>query len=155
GHADQRAITSVFRADWCALAVKLRDSEHFSIARDEERGITIALLGLAVSVKGPAPKLVNADELVRCLDERAEPPLYDLEGSYQIAVVEERDRRCTIFADHLASRPLYFAEPEGCMVIGTSGSDVLALGGIAPDLALEGVAGFLAVGYPLGEHTLL
>lgn len=155
GFTDRRTCRSVYSTDWCVLAARLRADEHLSIAKDDERGIVLALLGFAVVTDGQIPVQVQATDLIRRLNKDGEPVLEQLEGSWQIVVVDEQNRRFSVYADHLASRPLFYAQTGDRLVVSTSGREVLSLGSLKQHLSIEGVAGFLTVGYPLGPNTLL
>ncbi len=143
-------------APWGWVAARLRAAERFDVAR-HPFGTTIAILGLLVDASGVAPVLTSAEDLAALLGPDGagtfDPARF--EGSYQVLVIDERRRRVRLINDHLASRPLFHSHDVTPFCFGRSETEVAANLGRTPRVSLDGAAGFLANGYPLGPYTLV
>lgn len=140
---------------WGWAAARTRATERFSVAR-HEAGTTIAVLGLLVDTSRSVPSLTSATDLIELLGSDGGGPL-DLgrfEGSYQVLVIHERQRAVRLISDHLGSRPLFHSQDVTPVCFGRSEAEVTRLLGRAPRLSLDGAAGLLVAGYPLGSTTL-
>lgn len=154
GKLDDCIVQTVFASDWCRVSAEVRRGERFSVARDEERGVTLAILGMTVFIRGPVPKLANATDLIRRLDRNGEPPLLELEGAYQIVVIKERAREVCLFGDHLGSRPIVYTLYRKTLSFGATPRIALDLIGRPARMSVTGAIGFLTRGFPIAHRTL-
>lgn len=143
-------------SDWCWIEARPRPGERFSVSRDA-LGITLAILGHLIDTFVASDTPASADDLRSELGPDgafADRVLQRFEGSYQLLVIDEPKRAVRLIGDHLASRPLFHGRAGARIGFGRSEAEALQVLGLEPRLSFEGAAGFLAVGYPLGSHTL-
>ena len=143
-------------SDWCWIEARPRPDERVSVSRDA-RGVTIAILGHLIDTVVASGTPATADDLRAGLSPDgtfADRVLQRFEGSYQLLVIDEPQRTVRLFGDHLASRPLFHGSSGARVGFGRSEAEVQQVLGLEPRLSFAGAAGFLAVGYPLGSHTL-
>lgn len=142
--------------DWSWVAARTRPGERLSVSRDTA-GVTVALLGLLVDPDVAADAPVTAEGLrtrLRARDGAVGLDLDRCEGSYQVLVVDEPHHTLRLYSDHLSSRPIFHGRSGARFAFGRSESEVAWSLDRGPSLSFEGAAGFLAVGYPLGDLTL-
>jgi asparagine synthase (glutamine-hydrolysing) len=78
-----------------------------------------------------------------------------LDGSFHMAVWDERRREMVLASDRFGTRPLYLGRQGKSLVFAPQVQGVLASGKVGQELDPDGLAAFLAFGSPVGDHTLM
>ena len=78
----------------------------------------------------------------------------DYDGSFQIVIVDERNRRLYVLPDRLSTQPLYHSQQGGAIVIGPEVKALSTMLARTPRFSNDGVVGFLSVGYNIGTQTI-
>ena len=118
-----------------------------------ERGLV--LLHGALFRESPGPRRLTAADLLpaasagRLLEE-----LSDCDGSYAVAFLDRAARTLLLVGDRLGAHPICYGQRNGVFAFGPEAKAVLTLAGLEPRISREGLLGFLACGYVLGERTL-
>jgi hypothetical protein len=148
-------VRLVIADDWCVLMAVVRAGDRLTVARDDRRGRLLSVLGGPVWVDEKATTLPDAAGLLARMSDNEDLPTAELEGSYSLVLVRTTSRSVHVVSDHLGSRHVYWTTAKNRLGLGPTPGSAAALAGIVPKLSAQGAAGFLAVGYPLGGHTLL
>ena len=76
-------------------------------------------------------------------------------GHFNIVVYEKIERRLTIVADHLASKPMYYLREEDCLYFGSEKRSILALTRARPAIDPVGLLQPFAHLHNLGDRTYI
>lgn len=80
----------------------------------------------------------------------------DLDGMFAFAIWDAAGRRLTLARDRTGIKPLYYAElPEGGVVFASELSSLLAHGGLATELSVEGLTSYFFSDYVHPPHTMV
>lgn len=151
---DEEREAVLLDTDWAWIAVRSRPTDRVSSSRDEAMGRTVAVLGSLIDVSASVPRPTSAAELLAGGYPLPAEHLRRFEGDYQVLVIDEPRRTIRLIGDHLGSRPLFYSDTPGPSAFGRSESEVVSLLGRDARLSSQGVAGFLAIGFPVGGLTL-
>jgi len=154
GEAAMTPASIISAAGWYELAVMRRKGDLFDVARDGEKDLIVALYGVAVWLGETTRRQATAECILSRIVEGTEVAAH-LDGSFQLAVVDGTRREVRLISDHLASVPLFYSHLGRRLAFAPSGRGAGAILGRRPRLSLPGAIGYLTVGYPLGDRTML
>ncbi len=78
-----------------------------------------------------------------------------LEGSFHIALWDDRNQELALVSDRFGTRPIYWTRLGERLVFAPQVQGILASGGLEHDMDPDGLAAFLAFGSPVGNSTLM
>lgn len=123
------------------------------IIREEASGLLVVVQGAALSSVKPY-RQISATEILESYRLDGLKSWEDLEGSFMIALVDQRQCRLHIVNDRLGQLPLLCAKGPGWFCFGSQAKAIFPVTDLEPKLSKEGVIQFLATGYPLGETSM-
>jgi asparagine synthase (glutamine-hydrolysing) len=96
----------------------------------------------------------DTEVLLHLYADKAETMLAELRGMYAFVIWDQRRRRIFAARDPLGIKPLYYADDDRFLRIGSQVKALMCGGAIAPALDSAGQAGFLSLGYVPDPFTL-
>lgn len=99
------------------------------------------------------PLVVGAHEILQSYLAGGVESCFELDGSFVIVIADLRRGRLYVVPDRLSTQPLYYVRKGGDIVIAPEVKVISAALAATPQLALDGIVGFLAAGYNVGAQT--
>lgn len=121
--------------------------------RDEASGLLVMVQGAALSTVKPYRKL-SASEILESYRLDGLKSWEELEGSFIIALIDQKHRRLHIVNDRLGQLPLLYAQGPGWFCFGSQAKAIFPVTDLEPKLSIEGVVQFLTTGYSFGETSM-
>ena len=150
-----RSVQSILCESWCSVVAVVRPGERVAMARDERRGRVLAIIGAPIWAEPFGTEHPDAAALLARMGDGDRWPAALLDGSFASVLIDTVNRSVCLASDHLASRSQFWSMHGSTLSFGPSSRSVAALRAVRPTLSPQGAAGYLAVGYPLGAHTMV
>ncbi len=103
---------------------------------------------------GVRPAAVGAADILQDYLASGIESCFELDGSFVIVVVDLGRRRLYIVPDRLSTQPLYYTRKGNDIVVAPEVKAISAALATTPQLAADGIVGFLAAGYNVGSQSV-
>ena len=122
-------------------------------AQDNISNLLLLVQGTALSPVKPYRQL-SAIEILKLYLNNGLKSFEDIEGSFVLVLVDQRQRKIHIVNDRLGQLPLLYATRLNWFCFGSQAKAIFPVTDLEPKLSSEGVVQFLAAGYPFGEQCM-
>lgn len=136
------------------LGIAARHGWEFSFCSDDDSGVAAAVFGLALE-RGHRWRRKTAAEIVRDYRGGGAGSLIGLDGSFVLALVDERKRKVFVVNDVSASIPVFWAGNDQGVGFAPEGKSLLAMLEIPAVIDEHGLLQLMNTGHAYGDVTLL
>lgn len=145
--------------DWFALGqISIPFAGEQKLTSDKEMDCAAAFSGFIYGWKDmtaelTAPTKQKAARLIAIYRKYSESLPEKIDGSFNIAVFDNKNRTAVICNDRFGHRQFYYFEDDKYFLFSTEIKAFLACPSFPRDIDMHGVANFFNYGYPLGDKT--
>ncbi len=136
-----------------SLGVVFREAASQDVFSDNGRGITVVSYGNPLKPsRGGIP--VSAQTIAEGYLEKGVGSIFQLDGSFAIAVVDDQQERIWVLNDRTGTLPVAYATSPGRCAFAPEAKALFPMLGLAPCLDQEALLAFVNCGYPIGCSTM-
>ena len=125
-------VKESYHNNFLNVALVSTPESEASVVRDEERGLIFFVDGYFVENLGATES--SAQWLHSRYQERGKTLFQDLNGSYNILIIDEQAQEWSLLSDRYGTRPLFYLKSSDCFAIGPFGRQLTEVCNVKPTL---------------------
>ncbi|MEX2640760.1 MAG: asparagine synthase-related protein [Balneolales bacterium] len=148
-------VKQIYSIEGGAIACISGGERASSIAMHRVRSGHSLLMHTGIPLSRAGQNLNLSDEILSCNAKEAERILTNLDGAYASVFWSMRERKLVVVTDMLGMQPLYIFRKNGMLLLATDMKGITGSGLVRIKMSASGWGGFLSLGNPLGNTTML